>query len=446
MKNISIVGYGRFGRVLEKLLETRAHLVIYDLNLTESELLGNRSLTSNIEDIYSATQELIIYAVPINQLEKVLTEHKKLIRPSQKLMDVLSVKLFAQSAFKNALRGLDNEILLTHPMFGPDSSKDGFKGLNIVLDQFRFTDKSYVTIKKLFSSLGLNVIELSAEKHDEIAANTQGVTHFIGRLLDEFDYESSLIDTIGARKLAEIREQTCNDTWELFSNLQLCNPYTKEMRLKLGKAYDLVFSKLLPKQLDKDTITFGIQGGRGSFNEQALSEYVSKHSITNYKVVYLYSTENVLSALHKGDIDFGQFAVHNSIGGIVEETIVAMSRYRFNIVEQFSIEIRHFLLKHKEAKMEDISVIMTHPQVLKQCKMTLEAKYTNLKKMSGTGELIDHANVAKQIASRIIPISTAVMGPKILSEIYDLDIIEGDLQDASNNLTSFLMVSKFTSL
>ena len=35
------------------------------------------------------------------------------------------------------------------------------------------------------------------------------------------------------RDLLDLVEQTCNDTWELYTDLQLYNPYTEEMVEKL---------------------------------------------------------------------------------------------------------------------------------------------------------------------------------------------------------------------
>lgn len=194
----------------------------------------------------------------------------------------------------------------------------------------------------------------------------------------------------------------------------------------------------------KKTI-YGIQGGIGSFNEQALNYFLEKNKIDkdSTEIKYLYTTENVLKALDRGNIDYGQFAMHNSVGRIVTESVRAIASYRFKIVEEFGIKIQHYLMKHKDSKLEEIDTIMTHPQVLKQCKSTLEKKYPNLTKISGEGDLIDHAMVAKAIADKQLGKNIVIMGPKILSEIYDLDIIEGNLQDDKENFTSFLMVERY---
>lgn len=192
----------------------------------------------------------------------------------------------------------------------------------------------------------------------------------------------------------------------------------------------------------KKIITIGIQGGKGSFNEKAILTYFAKNNITNYKIKYLYTTEKVLKELNNSKIDMGQFAIQNSIGGIVNESIQAMAKYIFKIVDQFSIEIAHALMISKDASFVEIDTIMTHPQVLSQCKLNLGQKYSQLKQTSGTGDLIDHSNVAKYLSKNKLPKNIAVMGSNILAEIYNLKIVEDNLQDRKDNLTTFLIVSK----
>ena len=84
---------------------------------------------------------------------------------------------------------------------------------------------------------------MSADEHDRLAAKSQGIAHFVGRLLQEYDYSATKIDTLGARKLKEIMDQVCNDTWELYMDLQQYNPYTKREVEKLKVEFDSLYKK-----------------------------------------------------------------------------------------------------------------------------------------------------------------------------------------------------------
>ena len=85
---------------------------------------------------------------------------------------------------------------------------------------------------------------MDAHNHDREAATTQGITHYLGRVLAELKLADSEIATLGYRKLLDIIEQTCNDSWQLFFDLQLYNPYTKEIRTSLSRSLKYIDNKL----------------------------------------------------------------------------------------------------------------------------------------------------------------------------------------------------------
>ena len=93
--------------------------------------------------------------------------------------------------------------------------------------------------RQFFKDQGIDVMEMSPDQHDRMAAQTQGVTHFLGRMLKEYGIRKTTIDTQGFRDLLDLVDQTCNDTWELYTDLQLYNPYTDDMidKLKLATVF-----------------------------------------------------------------------------------------------------------------------------------------------------------------------------------------------------------------
>jgi len=185
--------------------------------------------------------DVIFYCVPIRDFKKVLASHKKYLK-QQLLIDVLSVKLHAQQVFAQVLKGTNARALLTHPMFGPDSSKEGFAHLRIVMNRFMATEDEYEFWKTIFIKKGLTIIEMDADTHDRLAARSQGVAHLVGRSLAQFGMQETPIDTKGSKLLLELMEQTCHDSWELFEDMQTKNPYAKKMRKDMYKAMQAVFS------------------------------------------------------------------------------------------------------------------------------------------------------------------------------------------------------------
>ena len=187
-------------------------------------------------------------------------------------------------------------------------------------------------------------------------------------------------------------------------------------------------------------IRFGIQGGIGSFNEQALKEYIQNTNISSYEIQYLYTTQKVLESINDQSIDYGVFAIVNSLGGLVEETLNVLGKYDFIYHSQISISICHYLMKLRDVPVEDISKITAHPQVLTQCKNNLKLKYPLLSQVSGTNDLIDTAKFTEALSEGNVDRNTYVLGPRILSSLYGLEICDEHLEDRPDNRTTFLIV------
>jgi prephenate dehydrogenase len=440
----AIIGYGRFGRFLATMLAADFELRVHDVDtaaVATARADGRR--TVGLDEALRAGA--VLYCVPISDFERTFAHHAPRLtadgRPHT-VVDVLSVKTLPRHVFEQHLPP-SCSALLTHPLFGPDSAQPGdLAGHRIMLDSLRMTAPVFDAWRQLFERKGLAVLVMSSEEHDRLAAASQGVTHFVGRTLERFGFAPTPVDTLGATKLHEITDQVCHDTWQLFVDLETQNPHTAEMRVRLASAQNAVFDALLPDRIVTDRLVVGIQGGPGSFNEEAARHYMARTPDEPYDLVYLHTTGSVLRALEAGAVDRGLFAIHSAHGGMVGESIHAMAERRFAIADEFEIRIAHALMVAPDADMGRVDTIMTHPQVLSQCRTTLARDYPRLRLTSGEGDLIDHAKVAELLGKGELPPTTATMGSSVLAELYGLRVVARDLQDVADNLTSFLWVRR----
>lgn len=236
---IGIYGLGRFGSFWAKTLLLSNNEVVSYSRSPHIVPFGVRATSE--EEVLSS--DALFYCVTISKMEEVLKRTAPLISKDTIVMDTCSVKTYPISLM-NKYIGRDIYTIGVHPMFGPDSAKDGIKNLPIIMCNIKEKNEKYESIKSLFSSLSLRVIEMSGDEHDRKAAFSQGVTHFIGRVLSEMNLLPSEIGTKGYNALLEIVNQTCNDSEELFHDLQHYNPYTREMRHDLRLAIENVGYKL----------------------------------------------------------------------------------------------------------------------------------------------------------------------------------------------------------
>jgi prephenate dehydratase len=185
------------------------------------------------------------------------------------------------------------------------------------------------------------------------------------------------------------------------------------------------------------TRTIGISGAKGSFSEQAAHKYAETAGISDYKLEYLVSVENVLDALDNGSVERGIFPIENSNGGIVIEAVHAMAAHSFTIEQLFEIDVHHCLLALPGTKTGDISAITSHDQALKQCRMYLKRRFPGVE----LKEYADTAQAAEDLGKGTLPKTTAVIAPVGCAKLYGLDIFEKSIQDLKFNFTSFIAAS-----
>ena len=226
MNSVGIIGFGRFGKVLANILQRGFAIKAYDPK-PAGPFPGVQFL-----DLDTVLNEKVVFiAVPIRHFESVIADISKKLKKETTLIDVCSVKSYPVNIM---LKILPDHIgvIATHPMFGPDSYMSN-SNLKMMINNTRDLYNQYSFWKRFFSDQSIQIIEMTPDQHDRLAAKTQGVTHFLGRMLKEFGIKKTNIDTQGFRDLLDLVEQTCNDTWELYADLQLYNPYTEDMVEKL---------------------------------------------------------------------------------------------------------------------------------------------------------------------------------------------------------------------
>lgn len=236
-----VIGLGRFGAFWAQLLARRLPVLGY--NRSPDRPVPEEIELGSLAEVCAC--DALFLCVSISAIDTVAAEIAPLLAPHTVVIDTCSVKEYPLQLLRDRLPA-HAPIIGTHPMFGPDSARDGVEGLPLILCRERAEDAVVEFWISLFRDYGMRVMEMSAEEHDREAAYTQGITHFIGRVLRELDVQPSDIATLGYRKILEVVEQTCNDPMQLFVDLQRHNRFTAEMRRDLTSAFSRVVEKLGP--------------------------------------------------------------------------------------------------------------------------------------------------------------------------------------------------------
>ncbi|XP_068653381.1 arogenate dehydrogenase 2, chloroplastic-like [Aristolochia californica] len=248
---IAIIGFGNFGQFLAKTFIKQGHIVVAFSRTDYSETAGKLGVSffNDPHDLCEEHPEVIVLSTSITSTESILESLPlQRLKRNTLFVDVLSVKVFAKKVFLKLLPPAF-DILCTHPMFGPESGKDGWEGLTFVYDKVRIGSGEYRISRcdkflKIFAQEGCDMKEMRCEEHDKYAAGSQFITHTVGRMLGKLRLKSTPINTKGYESLLKLVENTQGDSYELYYGLFLYNLNAIEELEKLEMAFDSVKKQL----------------------------------------------------------------------------------------------------------------------------------------------------------------------------------------------------------
>jgi len=233
---IGIIGFGTFGQFLSKIFVQRDHSVfaISRSDHTEdAKAIGATFITySNMDKFLDCKLDCIVLSPSIISFEEVLTKLSCSLKKNMSnmlLVDVLSVKTHPKKILLKQIPN-GNDILCTHPMFGPVSGQNGLNNLPFMYEKIRITNESKCTaFLDIFEREGCKLEEMTCELHDQLAAKSQFVTHTIARLIHKLNLQSTSINTLGFQNLLSFKQSTekYSDNADLYYGLLNFNPFAQ---------------------------------------------------------------------------------------------------------------------------------------------------------------------------------------------------------------------------
>jgi prephenate dehydrogenase len=178
--------------------------------------------------VTAASCPVVVLATPVDRLEETVGAISPHLRRGALVLDVGSVKMIPAEIMK---RGLPEqvEIVATHPLFGPQSARDGIRGLKIAICPIRGRRGPRVAAF-LRRALGLHVILTTPETHDREAAVVQGLTHLIAKVLVQMEPLPTRMTTRSFDLLMQAVSMVRHDAPEVFQAIERSNPYSQEVR------------------------------------------------------------------------------------------------------------------------------------------------------------------------------------------------------------------------
>lgn len=141
---------------------------------------------------------------------------------------------------------------------------------------------------------------------------------------------------------------------------------------------------------------------------------------------------DVFAAVQRGQCQVGLVPVENSSEGGVGATMDCLLASELKVCGEVFAPVSHVLMS-REQELDSITRVYSHPQGLSQCRGWL-ARYMPEAVLV---EAESTAAAARRVAAEA---GAAAVGPEMAARHYELKVLAADIQDASPNLTRFLVL------
>jgi len=178
------------------------------------------------------------------------------------------------------------------------------------------------------------------------------------------------------------------------------------------------------------TKKIAFQGEPGAFSHAAAAN-VFPHD----EAIGCVTFEETINAVQTGKADFGVVPVENSLYGRITDIHHLLPESGLYIIGETFLRVEMNLLGVPGSRLEDIKSVQSLSVALGQCRRFIAEN--GFKTING----VDTAGSAREIAQKGDK-SVAAIASKFAAEIYGLDVLAENIEDASHNTTRFLVLSR----
>lgn len=176
--------------------------------------------------------------------------------------------------------------------------------------------------------------------------------------------------------------------------------------------------------------TIAFQGWLGANSDNACRE-----AFPGCPTMPCVSFEETMAAVHDGRADVGMIPIDNSVAGRVADIHHLLPHSGLYITGEHFHRVRSQLLGLPGATVDGLKTVHSHIHALNQCR--------NMLQRLGVEKQVhaDTAGAAKMVSELGDPTIGAIAS-SLAADIYKLEILESDVEDAEHNTTRFVMMER----
>jgi prephenate dehydratase len=177
-------------------------------------------------------------------------------------------------------------------------------------------------------------------------------------------------------------------------------------------------------------VSIAFQGEPGAFSHAA-----SQSLFPGEAFLPCVTFEETIGAVQAGRADYAVVPVENSLYGRITDIHHLLPESGLYIIGETYLRVEMNLLGLPGATLDDVKAVQSLSVALGQCRKFIADH--KLKTING----VDTAGSAREIAQKGDK-SVAAIASRLAGEIYGLDVLAGNIEDADHNTTRFLVMSR----
>jgi prephenate dehydratase len=145
--------------------------------------------------------------------------------------------------------------------------------------------------------------------------------------------------------------------------------------------------------------------------------------------------EEAFAAVRDGSAGLAMIPIDNSVAGRVADIHHLMPHGGLHIVGEHFQRVNHHLLALPGTRVKDVRTVHSHIHALAQCRRLFRELNLSPKVHADT------AGAAKEVASSGRK-DQAAIASRLAAEIYGLEVLRSDIEDAAHNTTRFVVLAR----
>jgi len=182
-------------------------------------------------------------------------------------------------------------------------------------------------------------------------------------------------------------------------------------------------------------VRVGYLGPEGTFTQEAALTAPAAESLELIPCATIYDT---VIAVHDGSVDRAVVPIENSLEGSVSATLdtLAFETDGVTIVAETVLPIHQCLIAQEAIPLEEIEVVISHPQGNAQCARFIRSRLPQARVMTS-----DSTADAVRLVSERIRHRWAAIGTKLAADLYGCQVLNASIEDLAGNETRFVWLA-----